>query len=228
MTQELPPEAVVAAATAAAVGAAASGASTGARGRALATKTQGKPGANGWLVAGGVLILAFFFAGVMYSRLGGSRTTEVTTQIGPPPTTAATAPAATAPAATIGDPSFPGRRRLPRSRTTKRTTTKTVPSDTILAAILSAGGGLVLIGAFYSRLTTIKLAGVELGLGTSAQETGTLATQLHDPGAGPEVTGKRLETALGVASFIKDRTDTPELAQPTLEAIAQVVRQSDV
>lgn len=47
---------------------------------------------------------------------------------------------------------------------TKTTKTEAVPSDTLLSAGLAVGGALILMGVLWSRIKTIKFAGVEATL----------------------------------------------------------------
>jgi hypothetical protein len=63
-----------------------------------------------------------------------------------------------------------------RSSTQSDKTTKTSsspasrPSDSLLAALFAGGLALLLLGAFYDRVTTIKAAGVELTLAAKVAE----------------------------------------------------------
>lgn len=94
-----------------------------------------------------VLVLLAIGA-VVYSRSEGSQTTEKTV------TAAAGTPAGNTATTTATTP----------SAQSKTTTTKSVPSDTILTALLSAGAVLILVGFFYGRISSIKVLGAEIGL----------------------------------------------------------------
>ena len=104
-----------------------------------------------WLmVAGGSLLVALFVVGMVDARGIGNETTETSP--------VAAGMASSSPAA--GD------------TTTKTTKTKNAPSDTLLTAILASGAALIIVGALYSRISTITLpGGVSIGLTT--QETKT-------------------------------------------------------
>lgn len=109
--------------------AAAAGAAAGAVAAGQPGRTEDKKEPNWWLIAAGLLLVALFAGGVFYSRVQGSETVETTTRD------------------TSGEVA---------ARSTK---TKTVPSDTVLTAVLATGAALVLVGALYSRIATVKLPG---------------------------------------------------------------------
>ena len=73
----------------------------------------------------------------------------------------------------------------PAGGTTKVTKTKAVPSDSLLTVLLGTGAALIVIGALYSRITTVKLpGGVEIGLTNDerdkvAEKAGAKASSEH-------------------------------------------------
>jgi hypothetical protein len=85
---------------------------------------------------------------------------------------------------TIGSSESPGTSTTDTA-TNKATTTTTEPSgrltDAILAGILALGGALVLAGAFFDRITSIKAAGVEVGLAAKVTEKLAAATTPETP-----------------------------------------------
>lgn len=108
------------------------------------------------LVGSGGLLVLLFMLGVGFTRLVGGETE----QTGPPAATTA-ANERTTEAATAANQAV-----------TTTTKTKNAPSDTLLTAILASGAALLITGFLYSRITTIKIAGVaEIGLTTAELNT---------------------------------------------------------
>jgi flagellar basal body-associated protein FliL len=97
--------------------------------------------ANPYLIVLGILLVLTFVGGMVYSRAVGSETKETT-----PPANQT-------------------------SETTKTTKSKDAPSDTLLTALLGAGAGLIIVGALYGRISTIKLpGGTEISLTPEEKE----------------------------------------------------------
>jgi len=112
--------------------------------------------ANWWLIALGVLLVAIFVGGVWYSRGEGSETVEKSS------------------------PVKPGQAEA----TEKTTMTKDVPSETLLTAVLSTGAALIIVGALYGRISTIKLpGGVEVSMSEEAEEKTVKKAVEEHPGA---------------------------------------------
>jgi flagellar basal body-associated protein FliL len=98
--------------------------------------------ANGWLIFLGCLLVVLFAGGVVYSRVVGSETREIS----PPAKKASVIP--------------------------KVTKIKSVPSETLLTAVLASGAVLILVGVLYARINSIKLpGGAEIGLSTEEKES---------------------------------------------------------
>src|SRR4051795_9095378 len=50
------------------------------------------------------------------------------------------------------------------------TTTKSWPSETLITALLAVGAVLIVVGFLWARITTIKVAGAEIGMSAREQE----------------------------------------------------------
>jgi hypothetical protein len=104
-------------------------------------------GANPWLIGLGIVLIVLFVAGVVYDRGVGSEKTET----GPPASAEKS-----------------GKSQMEVTTTTK---SKDAPSETLLTAILGSGAALILVGALYARITSIKLpGGSELTLSDGEKE----------------------------------------------------------
>ncbi len=56
-------------------------------------------------------------------------------------------------------------------KASKTTTTKNAPSETLLTTLLGTGAALIIVGALYGRISTIKLpGGVEVSMSKEAEE----------------------------------------------------------
>ena len=132
---------------------------------------------NRGLVALGLVLITLFMAGLVLSRTVGSTTTEHTT--------AAPCPAGSQPACS--------------TEQTKATKTKNFPSESLLTVLLFSGGLLVLIGALYGRITSIKAFGAEIGLAPA--ETNKLVEKVTErmQGSRAEEVAEVLPAALNQA-----------------------------
>lgn len=95
-----------------------------------------------------------------------------------PSPTSGQGPSGTGESATTGTAAQDARAKS-NTVSTKKTETTTPPgsrrTDAALALLVAVGLGLVLVGAFFDRITTIKAAGVEVGLG--AKVAGAIAAK---------------------------------------------------
>jgi hypothetical protein len=148
------------------------------------------------LIAVGAVLIALFIAGLVLTRTVGSETTEKTTA--PPAGASATTP------------------------TDKTTKAKSFPSDTILTALLSAGGALLLVGALYGRLTSIKVFGAEFGLAPA--ETDKVAEKVAEKlkGEPAEKVAEALPKAFEHARREKRAAEVATLSGPAIDAAAAV------
>lgn len=129
-----------------------------------------------WLIAIGGAVIALFVGGVVLSMAVGTKTTVV----GHAGTTSKTA--------TV--------------QANETTTTKGVPSDTVLEAILATGGVLILVGFLYGRISTIKIPGggeIDLSADEKQQVASAVATEAAAQHIGtseiPAMTTAALEAA---------------------------------
>jgi hypothetical protein len=154
---------------------------------------------NRGLVALGLVLITLFMAGLVLSRTVGSTTTEHTT--------AAPCPAGSQPACS--------------TEQTKTTKTKNFPSESLLTVLLSSGGLLVLIGALYGRITSIKAFGAEIGLAPA--ETNKLVEKVTErmPGSRAEEVAEVLPAALNQARGLKESTEVARLSDQDLDAVAE-------
>lgn len=100
----------------------------------------------------------------------------------------------------------------------KTTTTKNAPSETLLTTLLGTGAALIIVGALYGRISTIKLpGGVELSLAKDAEEkTIKKAVEQH-----PNEPDKAAEVAQKAQSLLLQ--DVGKGATPTDEDIEEAV-----
>lgn len=171
------------------------------------------------LVLAGTLLIGLFVAGLIVSHTAGSETTKTTI------------PSA---AASKGSGSSSGKSSAGASVT--RTTTKSVPSEGELLALLGTGAVLVLAGALYSRLSAIKLpGGAEIDLSPEekdaiATEVATQATQAAEAtGATHEevahTTAQALATATDSARAMKLRSGGGNLNHAAIQQAARLALQ---
>jgi hypothetical protein len=110
-----------------------------------------------------------------------------------------------------------------QSKTTK---TKEFPSETLLTALLSAGGVLILVGALYGRVTSIKAFGAELGLAPA--ETNKVVQKVTEKlkGEPAEKVAEALPTALDHARGRKQVTGVARLSDRDIDAVADAAARS--
>ncbi|HYB22161.1 MAG TPA: hypothetical protein VED41_00085 [Solirubrobacteraceae bacterium] len=182
-----------------------------------------KPGRTALFTVGIVLLLGFL-TGAIVGQTDGTKKTTTTT--GGTSTTATTTtpsaakeeakPTTTTTASKEETKTATSEAKTVETKTVNPTSgsgevTKNAPSDTFLLALLGTGVGLVLAGALYSRLTTIKLpGGVELDLkesaalgagvadkaapGASAQQVAAATVVAHEAARATKVaTGQKLD-----------------------------------
>lgn len=110
-------------------------------------------------------------------------------------------------------------------KTIKETTTKNAPSDTFLLSVVATGAALVIIGALYSRITTITLpGGTVLGLNQSEKEkiTKEVGKTAEQKGLDSEKTAAATTKALDRARAKKTMIGTLELDDQALtEVVAE-------
>jgi hypothetical protein len=159
---------------------------------------------NRGLIALGLVLIGLFVAGLVLTRTVGSTTTEHTTS---GPCSAGSQPACS-------------------TEQTKATKTKNFPSESLLTALLSAGGLLVLIGALYGRITSIKAFGAEIGLAPA--ETNKLVEKVTGrmEGSRAEDVAEVLPAALNQARGLKESADVARLSDQDLDAVAETAVRS--
>jgi heme/copper-type cytochrome/quinol oxidase subunit 2 len=101
------------------------------------------------------------------------------------------------------------------------TTTKAWPSETLITSLLTVGAVLVIVGFLWARITSIKVAGAEIGLSDDEKKTvsDTLTKKMPE-GAKPEAAA---QAALGVATALTEQKAAG--ASLTDDQISKVVEQ---
>jgi hypothetical protein len=159
------------------------------------------------LVIVGVCILAWMIIALILANTRGSEK-----HVGAPGTTVTTSATTT---------TTPAAATAPATNTTRSTTSTTgaktdesntsAPSDTVLVALLTIGGILVLSGALYTRLSTVKLGtGFEVTL--SPEQAADVAGSVNDKapaGASQQDITRATAAALEVARSTKRVSQTP-------------------
>ena len=83
------------------------------------------------------------------------------------------------------------------------TTTKSWPSETLITSLLAVGAVLVIVGFLWDRITSIKVAGAEIGLSDDEKEkVADALTEKVPEGAKPEEAAK---AALSVVSALTEQ-----------------------
>jgi hypothetical protein len=171
------------------------------------------------LLAAGVVLIALALAIWLTPELATVATVREESKVsvvGPAATPAATATQAQ----TAGG--NPGSASQTTETTTDKTTTTTTPpaakrSDVLLTTVLAIGAAAVLIGLFLSRITSIKVAGVELALAT---QIAAIVAQQTKPTTAVERAKTSLATLRAVREAEKLGTSDPAvLEQVTAEAL---------
>ena len=148
------------------------------------------------LIAFGVVLVLFALVGILYSRLVGSQATVTTTK------------------------------DAASQSSEKITKTKNVPSDAVLTVVLATGAALVLVGALYSRIATIKLpGGVELRLSPKEREAvmDKVTQVVQDQGRPPQDIVKVTADALIRAADKKAAGAAQELSEVQIEQVVEEV-----
>jgi flagellar basal body-associated protein FliL len=105
-----------------------------------------------------------------------------------------------------------------------KTETKSAPSDTLLTSILAAGATLIIVGALYGRISTIKLpGGTEISLSAEEKEkaAATVVEKLSDdvdPRKAVEVTQEATDRLLQAKAY-----GTVELPDEKIERVVEKV-----
>ena len=86
------------------------------------------------------------------------------------------------------------------------TTTKSWPSETLITSLLAIGAVLVIVGFLWARITSIKVAGAEIGLSDDEKEkVANALTEKVPEGANPEEAAK---AALSAVSALTEQKAT--------------------
>jgi hypothetical protein len=159
-----------------------------------------------WTLVGlGLILLLLFGGGVGFTRLVGSETTETS----PPTITGQTITAAI----------------------TKTTKTKSIPSDTVLTAILASGTALILVGVLYYRISSLKLpGGAEVALTPKEQKEATKTAEKNVPDTADKDTKaeakraalKRVREEKNAVGVLEFEADT--VRRLAREAVQQVIQ----
>jgi uncharacterized membrane protein len=157
---------------------------------------------NWSLIGLGVALVVVFVAGVVFSRVVGNETTETTTPA---------AASSTGTTSTVTQAS---------AESTKTTEAKTGPSDTLLTGILGAGAVLILVGALYSRVTSIKVLGAEVGLAPNETDETVKKVTEKLKGESAEKAAEAIPVALEKARAEKQKSQRVELSDSDIDQIA--------
>ncbi len=83
----------------------------------------------------------------------------------------------------------------PKAGEAKTTTTKSAPSETLLTTLLGTGAALIIVGALYGRISTIKLpGGIEVSMSKQAEKK-TIKKSLEKHPNQPEKAAAVAQTA---------------------------------
>jgi len=102
----------------------------------------------------------------------------------------------------------------------KSTTTKSLPSDNVLTAVLATGGLLLIVGVLYSRITSIKLPGgaeVELTADEGQQVAASVLQAAKQNDTPPADVPGLLVNAFKAVKEKKNRLGNLELASKDVE-----------
>ncbi len=160
----------------------------------------------------GVLMIGLFVLGAYLDEHNGSQT-KTTTPMSLSSTTSSTAKSGITSST---------RTTTTASPAVSRTTSKDAPSEGVLLALLGTGVGLLLVGALYNRLASLKVGTFELSL--TPEEKAQVAAQVADradPSASAPAVAQATVAALEVAHAAKLVTPVGALDQAAVAEAAK-------
>jgi kumamolisin len=160
----------------------------------------------------GALLIGLFVLGAYLDEHDGGQTRTTTPASHSSTTTSTTTNGATSSTTTTAT----------TAQAVSRTTSKTAPSEGVLLAVLGTGVGLLLVGALYNRLASIKAGAFELSL--TPEERAQVVAQVAesaDPSASGPAMARATAAALEVAQAAKLATPAGALDETAVAKAAK-------
>jgi len=182
------------------------------------------------LIAVGFLLIAWLMVSLVLVQTRGSEkrtsthpaSTSTTSMTTTTPAVAASPATTTSPATAATPASTTTSSKTSTSAGGAKETNDSAPSDTILMGLLTSGAVLILAGALYTRLTTIKLGGAEIAISPEESAAVAAGVAAHaDPHATPEQVAHATVLAINAAQASKvPGSDTVGLTREAVEEAA--------